>query len=27
LAREFPEVLSAIGQALLVLWLYRRFVR
>ncbi len=27
LAREYPEAMSAVGQALLALWAYRRFLR
>ena len=27
LAREYPEAMSTIGQALLALWAYRRFLR
>lgn len=27
LAREYPEAMSAIGEAFLALWAYRRFLR
>lgn len=27
LAREYPEAMSAVGQGLLALWAYRRFLR
>jgi len=27
LVREYPEAMSAIGQGLLALWAYRRFLR
>lgn len=27
LAREYSEAMSAVGQALLALWAYRRFLR
>lgn len=27
LAREYPEAMSTLGQAILALWAYRRFLR